>query len=106
MSEFVFFCTYSRPRYQVSVYRTISPLVSYVKIKAQINCTVTTQQMSTFVSLQGYAKIVQSLCFSKFETSSHLLWPYSPICVGPGQKPRRQVFLQRGSNNNVCYPGD
>ena len=21
-------------------------------------------------------------------TSSHLLWPYSPVCVGPGGKPK------------------
>ena len=25
----IFFCTYSRPRYQVSVYRTIGPLVLF-----------------------------------------------------------------------------
>ena len=27
----------------------------------------------------------------------HLLWLYSPICVGPCRKPRRPVFSQRGS---------
>ena len=31
MSEFVFFCTYSRPRYQVSVYTTIGPLVLFLQ---------------------------------------------------------------------------
>ena len=35
----------------------------------------------------------------KFQVSSHLLWLYSPVCVGPGRKPRRPVFSQRGSNN-------
>ena len=34
----------------------------------------------------------------KSEISSlHLLWLYRPVCVGPGRKPRRPVFLQRGS---------
>ena len=43
--------------------------------------------------------IVQSLFFlnTKFQASSHLVWLYSPVCVGPGRKPRRQVFSQRGS---------
>ena len=38
------------------------------------------------------------LLLPKFQASSHLLWLYSPVCVGPGQKPRRPVFSQRGSN--------
>ena len=33
----------------------------------------------------------------KFQASSHLLWLYSPECAGPGRKPRRPVFSQRGS---------
>ena len=32
-----------------------------------------------------------------FQASSHLQWLYSPVCVGPGWKPRRPVFSQRGS---------
>ena len=43
--------------------------------------------------------IVQSLFFliTKFQASSHFLWLYSPVCVGPGRKSRRPVFSQRGS---------
>ena len=43
--------------------------------------------------------IVQSLYFlnPKFQASSHLLWLYSLVCVGPGQKSRRPVFSHRGS---------
>ena len=26
------------------------------------------------------------------------MWLYSPVCVGPGRKPRRPVFSERGSN--------
>ena len=35
----------------------------------------------------------------KFHASSHLRWLYSLLCVGPGRKPRRPVFSQRGSFN-------
>ena len=47
--------------------------------------------------------IVQSLYFLnlKFQASSHLLWPHSPVCVGPGWKPRRPVFSQRGPYVNI-----
>ena len=43
--------------------------------------------------------IVQSLFYlnPKFQASSHLLWLYSLVCDGPGRKPRRPVFSQRGS---------
>ena len=34
---------------------------------------------------------------SKIKASSYLLWLQSLVCVGPGQKPRRPVFSQRGS---------
>ena len=44
-------------------------------------------------------RIVESLFFlhPKFQTSSNLLWLCSLVCVGPGRKPRRPVFSQRGS---------
>ena len=53
-------------------------------------------------------QIVQSLYFrnTKFQASSHLLWLYSPIGVGPGRKPRRPVFSQRGSYRaSSSFPG-
>ena len=71
---------------------------AYAKTKAQISFTVTAKLISTFVFTTW---IVQSLYFlsQKFQASSQLLWLYSPVCVGPGRKPRRQVFSQPGSNN-------
>ena len=49
----------------------------------------------------------QSLFFlnPKFQASSHLMCLYSPVCVGPVRKPRRQVFLRRGSfiTRHICY---
>ena len=57
---------------------------------------VTAQLISVFVFA---IQIVQSLYYlnSKFQASDHLSWLYSLVCVGPGRKPRRPVFSQRGS---------
>ena len=41
---------------------------------------------------------------SKFQTYSHLLWLFSPFCVGPGRKPRQQVFSWRGSYEGIRRP--
>ena len=53
--------------------------------------SVTAKLISAFVFA---TQIVQSLYFinPKFQASSHLLLPYSLVCVGPGRKPRRLVF--------------
>ena len=68
----------------------------YAKTKPQISFTVTAKLISAFVFA---TKIVLSLFFlnPKFQASSHLLWLYSPVCVGSGQNPRRPVFSERGS---------
>ena len=42
-------------------------------------------------------------CNPKFQASSYLLRLYSPVCVGLGQKPQRQVFSGRGSNANIHF---
>ena len=61
---------------------------------------VTAKLISAFVFATC---IVQSLYFlnPKFQASSHLLWLYSPVCVGPGRKPRRPVFSERGSFHEI-----
>ena len=48
-------------------------------------------------------RIVQSLYYlnPKFQASNHLLSQYSLVCVGPGRKPQRPVFSQRGSYQPV-----
>ena len=65
------------------------------KTKTQISFAVTAKLISAFVFA---TRIVQSLYFLnlKFQASSHFLWLYSPVCVGPGRKHRRPVFSQRG----------
>ena len=60
--------------------------------------------------LRSNCEADQRLCFRywdstiyylnpKFQPSSHLLLPHSPVCVRPGRKPRRPVFSERGSYN-------
>ena len=65
--------------------------------------------------LRGNRKADQRLCFRykdsqslyflnlKFQASSYPLWLHSAVCVGPGRKPRRPVFSQRGSCYHVWY---
>ena len=67
-----------------------------------ISFAVTAKLISAFVFATW---IVQFLIYlnPKFQASSHLLWLYSPVCVGPGQKPRRPIFSQRGSNNGFLH---
>ena len=63
----------------------------------------TKTQISAFVFA---TRIVQSLYFlnTKFQVPNNLLWLYSPVCVGSGQKPQKTVFSQRGSFSHrlVC----
>ena len=71
-------------------------LFANAKTKTQISCAVSAQLISAFVFA---TQILQSLYFlnPKFQASSHILWLYSQVCVGPGRKPRRPVFSQPGS---------
>ena len=73
---------------------------AYAKTKTQISFTVTAMLISAFVFATW---IVQSLYFlnPKFHASSHLLWLYSLVCVGPGQKPERWF-----SHDKAQYCGD
>ena len=42
-----------------------------------------------------------SLLKPKFQASSLFLRLYRPVCVGSGRKPRRPIFLRRGSNTHM-----
>ena len=81
----------------------------YAKTKTQISLPVTAKLISAFVFATW---IVQSLFYlnPKFQASSHLLWLYSPVCVGSGRKHRRSVFSQRGAfikaNLDYLYKND
>ena len=70
---------------------------SHMRKQTQISFAITAKLISVFVFA---TRIVQSFPFlhTQFQVSSHLLWLYSPVCVGPGRKPRRPVFSRRGSN--------
>ena len=54
----------------------------------------TAQLISAFVFATW---IVQSLYFlnPKFQASSHFLWLYSPVCVGPGRNHRREFLVMQ-----------
>ena len=71
-------------------------LFAFAKTKTQISFAVTAKLISAFVFA---IRIGESLFYRnpKFQASSHILWLYSTVCVGPGRKPRRPVFSQRGS---------
>ena len=71
-----------------------------VTAKLIFSFAVTAKLISVFVFA---TQIVQFLYFlnTKFQTSNHLLWLYSPVFVRPGKKPRRPVFSQRGSYGNI-----
>ena len=62
--------------------------------------TKTQTQLKLISAFVFATRIVQYLYFlnPKFQASSHLLWSCSLVCVGPGRKPRRPVFSQRGSH--------
>ena len=62
------------------------PVFAYTKTKTQISFAVTAKLISAFVFA---ARILQSLYFlnPKFQASSHLVWLYSLVCVGPGRLP-------------------
>ena len=76
-----------------------------MKTKAQICFTVTAKLISAFVFA---TQIVQSFYFlyPKFQASSYLLWLYSLVCVGPGRKSGRPVFMQHGSYEAFKNPGE
>ena len=78
-------------------------IFAYAKAKTQISFAVTTKLISAFVFATW---IIQSLSFlnPKFQVSCHLLWLYSPVCVGPGRKPRRPVFWRFLTSRLIYLP--
>ena len=63
-------------------------------------CSNTAKLISAFVFAIWIVQFLYYLNL-KFQASSHLLWLYSPVCVGPGRKPRRPDFSKRGSFNFI-----
>ena len=74
------------------------PVFASAKTKTEISFAVIAKLISAFVFAK---RLVQYLYIlnPKFQASSLLLWLYSPVCVGPGRKPRRPVFSQQVSIN-------
>ena len=80
-------CIQFEPRYEKT---------GILHMRKQRRRSVNAKLISAFVFA---TRVVRSLYHlnSKFQASSHLLWLYRPVCVGPGRKPRRPVFSERGS---------
>ena len=70
------------------------------KTKAPISFAVTAKLISAFVFATRIIKFLLYL-YRKFHASSHPLRLHRPVYVGPGRKPRRPVFLRRGSNVKI-----
>ena len=89
-------CWFEGHIYIIEPHREKTVFFAYAKTKTQISFAVTAKLISAFVFA---SRIVQFLSYlnSNFQASSHHLWLHSPICVGPGRKPRRPVFSGRGS---------
>ena len=85
-------------------YYTVVQLKMSLVMRKPAFCICENKDADQLISAFVFAtRIVQSLFYlnPKFQASSHLLWLYRPVCVGPGRKPRRPVFSQRGSNYTV-----
>ena len=82
--------------------RSEKTIFAYAKTKTQISFTVTVKLISAFVFA---TRIVQSLYFlyPKFRASSHLVWLYSPVCLGPGRKPRITRLILLNSFHGILY---
>ena len=70
---------------------------AYAKTKTKISFAAKLISACVFATQK-----VQFLYFlnPEFQVSNHLLWLYRLVCVGPGRKPQRPVFSERGSNND------
>ena len=97
-SEAIDWSTYHDEVFNMSLVMR-KPAFAYAKTKTRNRCEVIAQLISAFVFA---IRIVQSLYYlnPKFQTSSHFVWLYSLVYVGPGRKPRRPVLSQRGSYNS------
>ena len=71
-----------------------SQLFVYAKAKAQISSVVTIQLFPTITAIEVRFHYFLN---PKFQALRHPQWLYSPICVGPDWKFRRQIFSWHSS---------
>ena len=79
--------------------KSMSIKLEFVAPLPQIAITRFTYNAVEFYGPQGprYKEVDLYFLYPKFQACIHLLLLYSPVCVGPGRKPRRPVFSERGS---------
>ena len=78
-----------KPAFCICVNKAPAQLRSYA---AQLHCAADQRLCFHYIDIQ-YLYFLNTI----FQVSNHLLWLSSPVCVGPGQKPLKRVFLRRGS---------
>ena len=71
------------------------------QVKAMISCSVYNHTADLRLGFHFIDSAIPLFLNPKFQASRHLLCLYSPVCVGPGRKPRRQIFSLRGSYIDV-----
>ena len=70
----------------------ISPRCSHLSlVRKPAFCICENKDADQLFSLHSTIPLLST---SEFPASSHLLWLYSLVCVGPGRKLRRPVFSQ------------
>ena len=72
------------------------PAFLHMRKQRQISFAVTVKLISAFVFATWIEQFLYFLN-PKFQASSHLLCLHSPVRVGPGRKPPKQVFSERAS---------
>ena len=88
---------YNFPKYQIiHFHKTGYGQTSVIIYMSRVVRWLTAQLISSF--LFTIDSMIPYFLDTKFQASSYLLWLYSPVSDGPGQKPRRQVFSHCGSN--------
>ena len=62
LSRFCMFCAYTRPRYQVSIYRTIGPLVLRMATNTEIGIQIFTDYLKIFKYSDNKSYFKRSTC--------------------------------------------
>ena len=71
--------------------------ISKNKGSDQLHCNRAADQRLCFRFIDSTILILPK---PEFQASSHLLWPYSPVCAGPGRKSQRLVLSLQDSYDN------
>ena len=91
---------FTRPRYQVSVYRTTGPLVSYAYTKdCRLNCMCLNSFRTSLVYVESFCKKWRQLAKPKVKKSFPLMTPMQQKLRKNGHsQPQRSAMFKRHVN--------